>query len=224
MLKKSIAVAFLSFFVAFPALAGTQTCTVDFPPDAARKTYLIWARHTHYQRCYLVHINHTSDYYTGINPVSIISPKTYTTDWGTSTTFYQFRQSNQYWTHSIQMESLSVQPGHVYFSENCENPELEDGPLLPFTGTLRRVVIVRTRLYDGKTTRHEMGYALSNQIELRPFRPSPGDDRTPLAINCPPPPDDDDDDDECPDLNLTIRGTLLPARRGTARVSGDWCD
>lgn len=34
---------------------------------------------------------------------------------------------------------------------------------------------------------------------------------------------DDDDEEECPDLNLTIRGTLLPARRGTARVSGDWC-
>lgn len=31
------------------------------------------------------------------------------------------------------------------------------------------------------------------------------------------------DDDECPNLNLTIRGTLLPARRGTARISGDWC-
>lgn len=33
----------------------------------------------------------------------------------------------------------------------------------------------------------------------------------------------DPPDDECSDLNLTIRGTLLPARRGTARVSGDWC-
>jgi len=31
------------------------------------------------------------------------------------------------------------------------------------------------------------------------------------------------DEEECPDLNLTIRGTLLPARRGTARISGDWC-
>lgn len=31
------------------------------------------------------------------------------------------------------------------------------------------------------------------------------------------------DEEECPNLNLTIRGTLLPARRGTARISGDWC-
>lgn len=28
----------------------------------------------------------------------------------------------------------------------------------------------------------------------------------------------------CPDLNLTIRGTLLPAHQGIARISGDWCN
>jgi len=31
-----------------------------------------------------------------------------------------------------------------------------------------------------------------------------------------------DDEEEC-HLNLTIRGSSLPARRGTARISGDWC-
>ena len=31
------------------------------------------------------------------------------------------------------------------------------------------------------------------------------------------------DEKECPDLNLRITGTTLPARRGTARISGDWC-
>jgi len=41
----------------------------------------------------------------------------------------------------------------------------------------------------------------------------------PCGDNPSPPPDDD-----CPDLNLTIRGTLLPVRRGTAKVTGDWCD
>ena len=34
---------------------------------------------------------------------------------------------------------------------------------------------------------------------------------------------DDKDNEECPDLNLRITGTILPARRGTARISGDWC-
>lgn len=31
------------------------------------------------------------------------------------------------------------------------------------------------------------------------------------------------DEEECPNLNLRITGTLLPARQGTARISGDWC-
>lgn len=33
----------------------------------------------------------------------------------------------------------------------------------------------------------------------------------------------EDEEEECPDLNLRITGTTLPARRGTARISGDWC-
>lgn len=36
-------------------------------------------------------------------------------------------------------------------------------------------------------------------------------------------PGTDPPEPECPNLNVTIRGTLLPARRGTARISGDWC-
>lgn len=45
----------------------------------------------------------------------------------------------------------------------------------------------------------------------------------PYLPNCDEDEEDDDDEEECPDLNLTIRGTLLPIRRGTARISGDWC-
>ncbi|EDX70555.1 hypothetical protein MC7420_8069 [Coleofasciculus chthonoplastes PCC 7420] len=46
----------------------------------------------------------------------------------------------------------------------------------------------------------------------------PGQSSIQICCNCPLDPIDD-----CPDLNITIRGTLLPARRGTARISGDWC-
>jgi len=42
------------------------------------------------------------------------------------------------------------------------------------------------------------------------------------SLNCNDEPPNNPPDDECPDLNLTIRGTLLPARRGTTRLSGDW--
>jgi len=221
MLKKSIAVAFLSIFVASPALA-IQRCTIDFPPDDREngRMWQIWVKSTYNYSCgkeYMSISTPGPDGITGSRLVNVSSMKTFTTGWRTDYRL-RFRYPSQYWSTSIELETIQADG---FFRENCENPLLENGPRIADTGTFQRYVIVKRRHYDNRITRSELGFARGSDIEIRPYRPSPGDDLTPIKVNCPPPPDDDDD--ECPDLNLTIRGTLLPARRGTARISGDWC-
>jgi len=197
MLKKSIVIAFLSILVASPVLAAK--CTADLPDDDNRRYWQVWFRRTYWQPC------------NSGNSHFVVSDRTVTRDWATS---YLYRFTTPFTYNSVSFESETVSAEGWFLKKDCV------GDSVPFNPTFQRFTIVKRRHYDNRIIRNDTT-AVTIEAEIRPFRPGPGVDPTPIKVNCPPPPDDDDD--ECPNLNLRITGSILPARRGTARISGDWC-
>lgn len=194
MFRKSLVIAFLSVFAALPVFANP----CDNPPREWKSIEIWGSIQTLKRACHNQYVYFMPEEFTPFQREGVVPNNSFS---------YEVTHSNY--------------PLRIYFGE-CED---YDSSLIVETPIPRKSVVFKglTVPDDSNFYDYYYGGGIGYRFRIQPSsRQYP--DAEDRAIYCDLDDDDEDDDDECPDLNLTIRGTLLPARRGTARVSGDWCN
>lgn len=208
MLKKSIAIFFLSIIVIFPVMA-TEKC--DFTPPN-NSSILQWRTHRkYYWSQHICSSFHGNLLYN--DQIVLLG------DWTDLGTYGRFVTGSKYVHVSFEYENVQV-PFTVYpHGTDCANLGKSELKNFGFTD-----IYMVTQRIDSTTTRKRLVSGIDSQIKFIPIGGLP-EGVEPAKLICPaPPPPPKPPKPPCPDLNLTIRGVLLPVRRGTARITGDWCD